>query len=82
VIPEKGVLSSEDRALDPSFRPPTPGGQPIPKTMVEETPDVAGSTTHPGIERRHQADPPPDLILKADGSKVEDNENRAPGTDV
>ncbi len=49
----------------------------IPKTVVEESPDSAGSRTHP--EKRHKADPPPDLVLKADG-KVEGSS--VTGTDV
>jgi hypothetical protein len=51
-------------------RSPTPGGYPIPKTVVEESPDTDGSVTHPEIEKRHRADPPPDLILKAEDSKA------------
>ncbi|KAK3372459.1 hypothetical protein B0H63DRAFT_484935 [Podospora didyma] len=51
---------------------PTPGGHPIPKTVVEETHDAANAVTHAEIEEKHKADPPPDLILKADGEVVVD----------
>ncbi len=60
---EKAPPSGDEAHLSP-----TPGGQPIPKTVVEESPDTDGSQVHP--EKRHRADPPPDLVLKADG-KVE-----------
>ncbi|KAK1752486.1 hypothetical protein QBC47DRAFT_363250 [Echria macrotheca] len=58
---------STEAGKDPS---PTPGGRPIPKTVVEEAPDTEGSVTHPEIEKRHDSDPHPDVILKADGQKV------------
>jgi hypothetical protein len=61
--------------------PPNPGGQPIPKTVVEESPDVEGSVTHPEIEKRHGSDPHPDVVLKADGQKVVED-GVAPGTDA
>ena len=56
---------------------PPPGGQPIPKTVVEETEDTAGSETHP--EKKHRSDPPPDLVLKAADGKPEGSTT---GTDV
>lgn len=73
---------SEERGRSPVDRPATPGGHPIPKTVVEETADTAGSVTHPEIEKKHRADPPPDLILKADGTMVEEGGGAVPGTDV
>lgn len=44
----------------------TPNGRAIPTTLVEETADTEGSETHP--EKQHRSDPPPDLVLKADGN--------------
>ncbi|KAK0670694.1 hypothetical protein QBC41DRAFT_372297 [Cercophora samala] len=55
-------------------RSPTPGGHPIPKTVVEEAPDTEGSVTHPEVEERHKSDPHPDVTIKADGKRVEDND--------
>ncbi|KAK3943637.1 hypothetical protein QBC46DRAFT_456692 [Diplogelasinospora grovesii] len=64
--------------------PMTPGGHPIPKTVVEETPDADGSVTHEEDQEKHRADPPPDLVLKADGNKVEggDDGGAAPDTPI
>lgn len=59
---------------------PTPGGHPIPKTVVEETPDVEGSVTHAENRQRRKSDAHPDLVVKADG-KVEDG-GAANGTDA
>jgi hypothetical protein len=59
---------------------PTPGGRPIPKTVVEETPDVEGSVTHAENRQRRKSDAQPDLVVKADG-KVEDG-GAANGTDA
>ncbi|KAL7629245.1 hypothetical protein AAE478_000765 [Parahypoxylon ruwenzoriense] len=49
-------------------RPVTPGGHPIPMTVVEESADAPGSSTHRYHESLHQADASPDLIRKADGT--------------
>jgi len=59
IIPEK---VSKPPAEDDVTSPP-PRSESIPKTVVEETEDTAGSETHP--ERKHRSDPPPDLVLKA-----------------
>ncbi|KAK4170253.1 hypothetical protein QBC43DRAFT_305691 [Cladorrhinum sp. PSN259] len=63
----------------PEARPLTPGGHPIPKTVVEESPDDEGAVTHPEVDDKHKADPIPDLTIKADG-RVEhkDEENDIP----
>lgn len=70
-------------------RAPTPGGHPIPKTVVEETPDSPTAVTRPETEEKqkhHRADPPPDIIVKADGQKVENGDDgddgEAAGTDA
>lgn len=46
----------------------TPGGQPIPKTVVVETADAPGSETHHYNEHLHEADAAPDYVKKADGT--------------
>jgi hypothetical protein len=46
-----------------------PGSPTIPKTVVDETVDVPGSSTHkPYHEHLHQADAIPDFIRKPDGT--------------
>ena len=76
---EIAIIPDESKPVTSEAPSPTPGGQPIPTTLVEETPDSPGSTRHPEIEKRHRADPPPDLVLTADGKTVEGG---ASGTDV
>lgn len=66
----------------PEARSPTPGGHPIPKTVVEETPDEDGAITHPEVEEKHKADPHPDLKIKADGKVVSKEDGAANGTDA
>ncbi|KAK3395865.1 hypothetical protein B0T20DRAFT_47398 [Sordaria brevicollis] len=69
IIPDPDAkLSTEDHD---ERRPSTPGGRPIPKTVVEETPDSAGAVTHPEVEARHRVDSPPDILVKANGQKIE-----------
>jgi len=74
--PDSGLAEQADAAED-APRPSTPGGYPIPKTVVEETSDAPGSISHPETEAKHRADPHPDLILKADGKRVDNG-----GTDA
>ncbi|KXX77907.1 hypothetical protein MMYC01_205049 [Madurella mycetomatis] len=69
IIPDKKDPSPPE--LEHVARSPTPGGHPIPKTVVEETPDAEGAVTHPEVEQRHKSDPHPDLLVKADGQRVE-----------
>lgn len=49
-------------------RPVTPGGHPIPKTVVEEAADEPGSSSHRHRESLHEADASPDIIRKPDGT--------------
>ncbi|KAK3953208.1 hypothetical protein QBC32DRAFT_339402 [Pseudoneurospora amorphoporcata] len=63
-------------------RPSTPGGRPIPKTVVEETPDTAGAITHPEIEARRSVDTPPDVLVKADGQTIENEKGGDNDTSV
>ncbi|CAK7232434.1 hypothetical protein SBRCBS47491_008269 [Sporothrix bragantina] len=69
------IADSEDAANDAGGsttttnipdRPSTPGGQPIPTTVLEESADGDGAKTPDG--KKHEADPLPDLIVKADGT--------------
>ena len=63
--------------------------QPIPKTVVDETADEPGSTTHVFNPEQHQADAAPDFVRKADGtgeanqlSASLETTGEAPGTDA
>ncbi|KAK7752702.1 hypothetical protein SLS62_005254 [Diatrype stigma] len=60
-VPETISSQSTGRSL-------SPGGHPIPKTVVDETEDIPGSTTHHYHEQLHQADATPDMVHKADGT--------------
>ncbi|MDB5910485.1 MAG: uncharacterized protein JWP34_4599 [Massilia sp.] len=72
-----GIEQSQQRAL-------SPGGHPIPKTVVEESPDTAGSVEREENKAKHRADAPPDLLIHADGTEVEEGEGEtgSTGTDV
>ncbi|KAK4039264.1 hypothetical protein C8A01DRAFT_47224 [Parachaetomium inaequale] len=69
IIPDPSEPSKPEPEQTP--RSPTPGGHPIPTTVVEETPDAEGSVTRPENRQRRKSDAHPDLVVKADG-KVED----------
>ncbi|KAK8114721.1 hypothetical protein PG999_006790 [Apiospora kogelbergensis] len=63
VIPDtEAAASTKDVAT------PTPESQPVPKTVVDETPDAPGSTTQHYHEDLRQADATPDYVRKADGT--------------
>jgi ABC-type uncharacterized transport system involved in gliding motility auxiliary subunit len=78
IIPDKSNPSEPQQEQTP--RSPTPGGRPIPKTVVEETPDTEGSVTQPENMQRRKSDAHPDVVVKADGQKVEGGP--ANGTDA
>ncbi|KAK0657642.1 hypothetical protein B0T16DRAFT_340472 [Cercophora newfieldiana] len=80
-VPDPTSAAETAPGAEQDGTPPTPGGQPIPKTVVEESPDVEGSVTHPEIEKRHGSDPHPDVVLKADGHKVVED-GGAPDTPI
>lgn len=61
VVPDTTRPQSADRSL-------SPGGHPIPKTVVDETEDSPGSKTHHFHEQLHQADATPDMVHKPDGT--------------
>ncbi|KAL2023200.1 hypothetical protein VTK56DRAFT_3323 [Thermocarpiscus australiensis] len=70
IIPDPSDPPPAEPEPERVARPPTPGGRPIPKTVVEEAPDAEGAVTHPEIEQRHKSDPHPDFVVKADGQTV------------
>ena len=63
VVPEEQKTGDEEK----DAAPPTPGGHPIPRTVVEETSGNSEAQSHP--EKKYTADAPPDLMLKPDGSE-------------
>ncbi|KAJ2899749.1 hypothetical protein MKZ38_002823 [Zalerion maritima] len=72
VIPDE-VEKERQRVRSASIAsPPTPGGQPIPKTMLEEAEEAAAAAgeerAHQPPTRRHRADSKPDIVVKRDGS--------------
>ena len=77
IIPDAAPKPVKDEAHSP-----TPGGKPIPKTVVEETEDSIGSKVHAEVEKKHRADPPPDLVLKADEDAAVGGGSGASGTDI
>lgn len=70
IIPDPSNPTQDEPEQTP--KSPTPGGHPIPKTVVEETPDEEGSVTHPENRQRRKSDAHPDVVVKPDGQKVED----------
>ncbi len=81
---EIAIIPNPSNPSKPEPEPPpqslTPGGHPIPKTVVEETPDVEGSVTHPENRQRRMSDARPDVVVKADGQVEADG--AANGTDA
>lgn len=61
------VHDKKPESISPD-RPLTPGGHPIPKTVVDEAADTPGSSTHRYHEDLRQADAAPDFIRKPDGT--------------
>lgn len=62
------IVVAETSSSHSTDRSRSPGGHPIPKTVVDETEDIPGSRTHHFHEQLHQADATPDLVHKADGT--------------
>ncbi|SPQ18262.1 7a710a38-1ae3-4197-9552-aa65885d56c1 [Thermothielavioides terrestris] len=72
IIPDQSSSSPPEPEPEHPPRPPTPGGRPIPKTVVEETPDGEGAVTHPENRQRRKSDAHPDVVVKADGQRIEE----------
>lgn len=71
------ATSSESESEDEP-RPTTP----VPKTVVELSPNADGSVSLPENESKHRADPPPDLVLEPESTESEgsDGKGAASGT--
>ena len=77
VIPDEVEKEKQRIRAASIVRPSAPGGQPIPKTVLEEAEDVPGRP-HQSPVKRHRADSRPDLIVRTDGS-VETGESSEAG---
>ncbi|KAI0396067.1 hypothetical protein F5Y17DRAFT_473529 [Xylariaceae sp. FL0594] len=67
--PDEIAIIPDEHSPPPSAnRSPSPGDRPIPKTVVDETDDAPGSSTHHYHEHLHQADATPDFVRKPDGT--------------
>ncbi|CAK7201433.1 hypothetical protein SEUCBS139899_004137 [Sporothrix eucalyptigena] len=66
VIADGDDAGSDTGIAQLSDRPTTPGGQPIPTTVLEESADGDGAKTPDW--KKHETDPLPDVIVKADGT--------------
>jgi hypothetical protein len=76
IVPD-GLRSRSTSRVSISDRPVTPGGTPIPKTVVEKIdPDQPGYGDVPGTEahKLRLADAEPDVILKAPQPPQRDNQ--------
>ncbi|KAI1497374.1 hypothetical protein F5X99DRAFT_421420 [Biscogniauxia marginata] len=62
------IEEGKPRSASVDETPPTPGGHPIPRTVVDQTADSPGSSSSHYHEHLHQADATPDFIRKPDGT--------------
>lgn len=72
------IPSDKDKKGDDEPRSATPGGHPIPRTVVEESPGNTETQSHP--EKKYTADAPADFVLAADDKAG--GSGSATGTDV
>ncbi|KAI1300297.1 hypothetical protein F5Y03DRAFT_364524 [Xylaria venustula] len=70
--PDEIALVQDDEQSLPASSTATSalGDAVIPKTVVDETDDVPGSSTHGYNEHLHQADATPDIVRKPDGTSA------------
>ena len=66
--PDEIAVLSDPARSETTVRSPSPGGHPIPKTVVDETEDSPDSKTHHYHEQLHKADATPDMVHKPDGT--------------
>ncbi|KAI0553536.1 hypothetical protein F4679DRAFT_423352 [Xylaria curta] len=66
--PDEIAIVRDEQSPPASSQAIAPGKITIPKTVVDETDDVPGSSTHDYHEHLHQADATPDIIRKPDGT--------------
>ncbi|KAI1736933.1 hypothetical protein F4680DRAFT_430622 [Xylaria scruposa] len=66
--PDEIAIVRDEQSPPTSRQAIAPGNITIPKTVVDETDDVPGSSTHDYHEHLHQADATPDIIRKPDGT--------------
>lgn len=61
IIPEVKKAESQEQEESDDKSPPSPGGQPIPKTVVEVSSGNSEEQSHP--ELKHKGDSPPDIVV-------------------
>ncbi|KAI0184600.1 hypothetical protein EV127DRAFT_443746 [Xylaria flabelliformis] len=66
--PDEIAIVQDEQSPPTSSQAIAPANITIPKTVVDETDDVPGSSTHDYHEHLHQADATPDIIRKPDGT--------------
>ncbi|KAI3329357.1 hypothetical protein HD806DRAFT_482682 [Xylariaceae sp. AK1471] len=65
---EIAIVQDEQSPPTSTGQAVTPASTTIPKTVVDVTDDVPGSSTHHYNEQSHQADATPDMVRKPDGT--------------
>lgn len=69
---------SKSQGEEEESRPSTPGGRPIPRTMVEESSGPSSSGVQD--DQKHQADTAPDVVMNVNGMvKESDNGHGSSG---
>jgi hypothetical protein len=84
IIPDPQQASKAAEADDGSC-PPSPGGHPIPKTVLSESPGHTGPHSElfeKKIEVTHKADAAPDAVVKAGDGNGDGSEKDSSGMDV
>lgn len=76
IVVGENKIEDEDQGEDIKS-PSTPGGYPIPKMVVEESPGNTETQSHP--EKKYKADTPADLVIKP-SEEQEASETEGTGT--
>lgn len=85
VVPDPSPRLDERSRAQSQERAPSAGSDQIPKMVVEESPDTAGSVDHEEDKAMRRADAPPDVRIHADGTEVKEageGETGSTGTNV
>lgn len=80
--PDEVTFIDEEQKPDTpvSAAPVSPGGQPIPKTVLEEVPasPVLGSISRTNSHKRHASDAQPDIVLQVEDTAVSPSVSKSP----
>ncbi|KAI0186731.1 hypothetical protein F4808DRAFT_447284 [Astrocystis sublimbata] len=66
--PDEIAIVPDEQSAPASEQDLIPGSTTIPKTVVDETDDIPGSSTHGYHDHLHEADATPDIVRKPDGT--------------